>query len=70
MSKTIVEKLNLTKYKQVAVLNEPEGTNYLSGLTDYDTELLKTSYDLIFAFVLDMDELKQLVHKRLKKFTE
>lgn len=70
MSKTIVEKLNLRKYDQVAVLNKPEGTDYLAELTGYDTSL-ERAYDLIFAFVLDMASLKELVdhvieHQHLK----
>lgn len=66
LSKTIVEKLNLTKYNQKAVLNQPEGTTYLDGLTDYDTSLEKKAYDLIFAFVLDMESLKDLLNRVIK----
>lgn len=70
MAKTIVEKLKLLKYDQVAVLNKPEGTDYLAELTGYDTSL-KRKYDLIFAFVLDMASLRELVdqvieHQHLK----
>lgn len=67
MAKTIVEKLNLQKYEKVAVLNLPDGPNYLAGLTDYDTELSDGSYDLIFAFVLDMESLRGLVNKVIEK---
>ncbi|MDR6883294.1 YdeI/OmpD-associated family protein [Bacillus sp. 3255] len=63
MSKTIVEKLNLHKYKKAAVIGQPEGENRLAGLDQYDTELHSGSrYDLIFAFVLDMESLQKLVH--------
>lgn len=62
MAKSIVEKLNLHKYDQVAVLNAPEGSDYLPELTGYDTTLKDRAYDLIFAFVLDMESLKALVH--------
>lgn len=62
MAKTIVEKLNLQKYEKKAVLNVPEGSDYLAELTDYDTELKAASYDLIFAFVLDLESLKALVN--------
>lgn len=61
MSKSIVEKLNLHKYDRVAVLNKPEDTNYLEELSDYDTVLEDQSYDLIFAFVLEMKSLQELV---------
>ncbi|MFC4301927.1 YdeI/OmpD-associated family protein [Cohnella boryungensis] len=63
MSKTIVEKLNLHKYKRVAVLNEPENEHSLSGLVDYDTQLTASGYDLIFAYVLTMESLQELVQK-------
>ena len=61
MSKTIVEKLNLQKYKQAAVLNHPEGETLLPGLEQYDTALGGRGYELIFAFVLHMGELQKLV---------
>ncbi|NEW08367.1 YdeI/OmpD-associated family protein [Paenibacillus sp. SYP-B3998] len=63
MTKSIVEKLNLQKYDQAAVLNEPEGTDYLAELTGYTTTLSDRAYDLIFAFVLDMESLKKLVER-------
>lgn len=62
MSKTIVEKLSLTKYSKVAVLYTPEKEEALAELTSADHELKENEkYDLIFAFVLDMNELQQLV---------
>jgi hypothetical protein len=62
MAKTIVEKLNLQKYEKAAVLNVPEGSDYLTGLEGYDTELNKDqSYDLIFAFVFDLEAFKRIV---------
>lgn len=63
MAKTVVEKLNLNKYNKAAVLNLPDGADYFADLKDYDLELSAPSYDLIFAFVLEMDSLKALVHK-------
>ena len=63
VTKTIVEKLNLKKFEKVAVLHLPAGANYLNELEDYDTELTDSTYDLIFAFVLDMDSLKEVVNK-------
>jgi hypothetical protein len=72
MAKSIVEKLNLQKYNRVAVLDEPEGANYLAELKGYDITLNNDAYDLIFAFVLDMESLKGLVarvieHQHLHK---
>ncbi|TWT00510.1 YdeI/OmpD-associated family protein [Planomicrobium sp. CPCC 101079] len=63
MEKTIVEKLNLHKYEKVAVLNLPEGADYLSQLSDFDTAIATVPYDVIFSFVLDMDSLKEVVNK-------
>ncbi len=61
MNKTIVEKLKLTAFNKAVVLNLPEDTDYLAGLEEYDTAFSGDNYDLIFAFVLDMDSLKQVV---------
>lgn len=72
MSKSVVEKLNLHKFEQIAVLHKPEGSDYLAELSGYDKSLKDgESYDLIFAFVLDMKSLKELVdyvilHQHLK----
>jgi hypothetical protein len=63
MSKTIVEKLNLHKFKRVAVLNQPADEHSLSELAGYDTELIAGEYDLIFAYVLTMESLQELVGK-------
>lgn len=63
MAKTIVEKLNLQKYKKAAVLHQPEGEDLLAGLEQYDTELQDGGYDLIFAFVLDLKSLQELVKR-------
>ncbi|MFB9326663.1 YdeI/OmpD-associated family protein [Paenibacillus aurantiacus] len=63
MSSTIVEKLKLTKYKRAAVLNHPEGEDLLAGLEQADKELGEGGYDLIFAFTLDMEALRQLVSR-------
>jgi uncharacterized protein YdeI (YjbR/CyaY-like superfamily) len=65
--KTIVEKLNLQKYKKVAVLHLPDGADYLAELADYDTELIESAYDLIFAFVLNMESLQALVNEVIEK---
>ncbi|WP_339248704.1 YdeI/OmpD-associated family protein [Paenibacillus sp. FSL F4-0243] len=66
VTKTIVEKLNLQKYNQVAILSKPEGSDYLAELTDYDTSL-NGAYDLIFAFVLDMASLQELVNRVIEQ---
>jgi len=67
MTKTIVEKLNLKRYEKVAVLNVPEGADYLEEIANYDTELKESKYDLIFAFVLDMESFKELIYEVIEK---
>ncbi|MBM7095215.1 YdeI/OmpD-associated family protein [Bacillus sp. H-16] len=73
MAKSIVEKLNLKKYKSPAIIHLPDGEAYFDGLETYETELTPgSSYDLIFAFTLDMPSLQKMVrdvieHQYLKK---
>lgn len=66
MSKIIVDKLNLKKYKKLAILNRPKETDYFSGLEEYDTKL-QNKYDAIFAFVLNMDEMREMVDNILEQ---
>lgn len=61
MSKTIVEKLNLHKFQKTAVLNRPQEDTGLAGLSSFDTALTGTGYELVFAFVLEMKAMQQLV---------
>ncbi|MBB6731588.1 YdeI/OmpD-associated family protein [Cohnella zeiphila] len=67
MSKTIVDKLNLQKYNKTAVLNQPAGEDLLAGLEAYDTGLNDGSYDLIFAFVFDLESLQKLVKEVIER---
>ena len=61
---SIVEKLKLQKYKKVALLQLPNATAYFEELTEYDTKLMNSkTYDLIFAFAVDMESLQSIVHK-------
>ncbi|WP_240633395.1 YdeI/OmpD-associated family protein [Paenibacillus montanisoli] len=63
-SKTIVDKLNLNKYKKAAILYKPEGgEDHFAGLEGYDTKLAAPSYDLIFAYTLDMKALQNLIQQ-------
>lgn len=65
--KSIVEKLGLQKYKHAAILNQPDGTDYFPDLTGYDTVLKDGPYDLIFAFVLNLESLKELVYRIIEQ---
>lgn len=68
--KTIVEKLNLSKYERKLVLNKPEDLVELNGL-NYDSSPNKEKYDLIFLFVFSLEEfsqqLKSVIDKQLLK---
>ncbi|CAM3646577.1 hypothetical protein COLU111180_01075 [Cohnella lubricantis] len=63
MSKSIVEKLNLHQFNRIAVLQQPEHDDRLAGLAAYDTELKDGSYDLIFAYALDLESMQTVVRE-------
>lgn len=68
MTKSIVEKLNLHKFEHAVILNQPEGADFFAELTGYDTVLSPDrTYNLIFAFVLDMESLKELVNRVIRQ---
>ncbi|WP_284561458.1 YdeI/OmpD-associated family protein [Bacillus sp. T2.9-1] len=50
----------------MAILNNPRETDYFPGLVDYDDELL-SKYDAIFGFVLDMNEMREMVDTIIRK---
>lgn len=50
---TIIDKLKLTKYKNMAVLNQPSDYDLFNG---YKTSLSK-EHDAIFVFVETLDEM-------------
>lgn len=53
----IVAKLNLNKYASKLILHQPEDIAYFDEL-QYDTEMTKEKYDLIFVFIFNMDQFK------------
>lgn len=64
VAKTITEKLSLHKYEHKAVLYMPENSSYEEEFKSFGAKLVSgESYDLIFAFVLDMDSMRRLVNK-------
>ncbi|MCL8365928.1 YdeI/OmpD-associated family protein [Enterococcus faecalis] len=58
--KSIVEKLNLTKYQQLVILNRPQG-EYLSEFASGAQQLPSEPVELIFAFVKTMAEFQEIV---------
>ncbi|MBC1354668.1 YdeI/OmpD-associated family protein [Listeria welshimeri] len=67
--KTIVEKLQLTKYKETVILNQPVGADYFRNLAKYEEKLTDKQYDLIFDFVETLDELVTFTQKVIDKKT-
>lgn len=65
-TKTIIEKLNLTKYTTKAILHMPEDISDFQSL-QYDTSLQEKPYDLIFAFIFSeevfLEQVKQIIEK-------
>lgn len=68
--KTVIEKLKLAKYPTKLILNIPDDVEDFNGL-DYDVEVKKEQYDLIFTFIFSIEEfeelLKEVVDKNLVK---
>lgn len=61
---SIVEKLRLQKYQDIALLQVPSDAGYFEELTEYDTKLMgPKTYDLIFAFAVDMESLQSIVRE-------
>ncbi|MFD2658248.1 YdeI/OmpD-associated family protein [Gracilibacillus thailandensis] len=60
---TIINKLNLTKYKNIAVLNQPSDYELFD---DYQTELTG-DHDVIFIFVKTIDEMASHTRRIIKE---
>lgn len=57
MEKSIVEKLNSTKFEHAAIIGIPKNRDYFPRLTKYE-EKLSQQYDLIFTFIQNESELQ------------
>ncbi|GAA0368759.1 YdeI/OmpD-associated family protein [Bacillus horti] len=53
--KSIVDKLNLTKFPTKLVLKKPDDVHDLDQLS-YDTTISKEKYDMVFTFIFSLDE--------------
>ncbi|WP_019243354.1 MULTISPECIES: YdeI/OmpD-associated family protein [Bacillus] len=66
--KSVIEKLNLTKYPTKAILNVPDDIGDFAELS-YDSQLKKNQYDLIFIFIFSLEEflnyLQEIIEKQL-----
>ncbi|PKR85342.1 YdeI/OmpD-associated family protein [Heyndrickxia camelliae] len=56
--KTVIEKLNLTKYPTKLILNKPEDIKDFNEL-EYDTMMKQEQYDLVFQFIFTIEEFLQ-----------
>lgn len=66
--KTIIEKLNLTKYSSRLIMGAPEDLKDFKGL-EHDASIQKDKYDLVFLFIYSLEEfadyIKLLVERNL-----
>ncbi len=62
---SIIDKLKLNQFSEKLILSLPENRkNLFSEFKEYKTDLSEsTSFDLIFAFVFTLDEMKNLLEK-------
>jgi hypothetical protein len=65
-TKSIVDKLNLRKYASKLILNLPGDIDEFKEI-DFDASIQKEKYDLIFAFVFNLEEFSNELHKVIEK---
>lgn len=65
-TKTIVDKLNLRKYESKLILNLPEDIDDFSEMK-FDGSITKENYDLIFAFVFNLEEFSNELNNVIEK---
>lgn len=65
-TKSVIEKLNFKKYPIKLILNSPEDNNEFQGL-EYDSEIKLKSYDLIFIFVFNLEEMSKYIQLIVEK---
>ncbi|WP_027964960.1 YdeI/OmpD-associated family protein [Halalkalibacillus halophilus] len=59
---SIVDKLNMQKYPKRLILQLPQGVDYFQGIA-YDEQVSERQYDLIFAFIMDVEEFQENVRQ-------
>ncbi|RIW28825.1 hypothetical protein D3H55_20680 [Bacillus salacetis] len=60
--KSIIEKLNLTKFTDKAVINLPGDIEHFKALS-YDDVIQKDSYDLLFVFIFSLEEFQKYLQE-------
>jgi hypothetical protein len=65
-TKSVSEKLNFKKYPNKLILNKPSDCEEFQDI-EYDTEVKLKSYDLIFIFVFNLEEMSTAIHHVVEK---
>jgi hypothetical protein len=65
-TKSIVDKLNLRKYASKLILNLPGDIDEFKEI-EFDTLIKKEKYELIFAFVFNLEKFSNELHKVIEK---
>lgn len=64
--KTVVEKLNLTKYQNKLILQKPDEIDDFNDLK-YDSSITRDKYDLIFVFIFKLEEFTKYIKLVIEK---
>ncbi|MFJ7726403.1 YdeI/OmpD-associated family protein [Neobacillus sp. NPDC097160] len=64
--KSLVEKLNLNKYSNKLILQEPDDMDDFNEL-EYDSSSKQAKYDLIFMFIFSLEEFTQQLQSVIEK---
>ncbi|NRD79674.1 YdeI/OmpD-associated family protein [Bacillus sp. BRMEA1] len=64
--KSVIEKLNLTKYDRKLILQKPEDLQDFEGL-DFDSSINQDQYDLIVSFVFHLEEFTEQLRMMIEK---
>ncbi|WP_045518460.1 YdeI/OmpD-associated family protein [Neobacillus niacini] len=65
-SKSVIEKLNFSKYPSKFILNVPEDIEEFKTL-DYDSSIKKAQYDLIFIFIFKLEDFQTYLQEAVEK---
>ncbi|MDW0112712.1 YdeI/OmpD-associated family protein [Sporosarcina saromensis] len=66
-TKTIIEKLKLDKYEQIAVIHSPEDLVEEFAAITYDDRVLKDKYNCLFVFIYNLEEFKREIRVVIEK---
>lgn len=61
--KTIIDKLKLDKYEQIAVIHRPEDLVEEFSTITYDHQIRKDKYDCLFIFIYNLEQFNQAIRE-------